>query len=634
MCGGQVDLTPDALGAISLRELDKRIQGPADLVSVYLIWLQEHLNAWDLSDSAAFRPQIESWYASLRFRGYEDQRIHDAFTAWVSNQIQTHPVCARRLLVAQEELLQVLGGNQTIQPKDFGTDHGTAGVITVKEDKVIDVSSGDDDSDVEFLGWKPPDNLRSSFKSAKHPSAPLTGANKETQLMQGPEIREPNDRLKRGKTAKVVSIRVPSGKPHKNYVCDRCGEKGHYKEQCPTNLDPSFDPRPTGGYQCYCCGAKEKHLTTLCPHNENPDSVTQQRIRAGVTNMEPSSPLVEADHCRPLAIRHRKGEKTPSKSADSTSSRGIHRAVGRLEDVDDHRMDPARRARLERDDPKGSSPLSDDRKKGQKRSHYSPPREKRGRRSSKRIRHWREESRSGSPSSRSEREGSTELLPQRGRRNSSDGRLSYWDDGYNDVKMSDMGSATDSRHSRPAVYQPSDNLKAEIQRLYPDSDPAWVSEMAGFDVDKFLDGLAGYEFAAITLSSKDEEYARMDIDASSDGDNRQSLPPRVRLPPGRGALTETVSGRKEYFHNHRMQTYVDDIPRADDAEDGSHYVLQKDGQESISLANHGTIVVKLPQGTVEALSLDRFRAELKVDPRASSPGLHDKVGQEVLNASS
>lgn len=236
MSGDPADLTADALRAIGLQELDKRIQGHADLVSIYLIWLQEHLNVWDLSDSAAFRPQIESWHASLRFHGYEDQRIRDAFTAWVSNQIQNDPLCARRLLVAQEELLHVLGSNQTIQPRDFGTDHGTGGVITVREDKVIDVSSGDDDSDVEFIGWKPPEHLRIASKSDKHPVAPLTGANKDTPRMHGTETREPNDRFKRMKTAHVAPVRVPSGIPHNNYVCDRCGEKGetvNSQRQCP-----------------------------------------------------------------------------------------------------------------------------------------------------------------------------------------------------------------------------------------------------------------------------------------------------------------------------------------------------------------------------------------------------------------
>lgn len=405
---------------------------------------------------------------------------------------------------------------------------------------------------------------------------------------------------------------------------------GHYKEQCPTNLDPSFDPRPTGGYQCYCCGAKEKHLTTLCPYNENPDSVTQQRIRAGVPVMETSSPLGETDHYRPLAIRPRKAKKTPSKSTDSAFSHGHRRAIGPIEDCDDDRMDPARRARLERDcHDEGSSPLSNDRIKGHKRSHYSPTRERRGRRSSKRVRRWREESRSGSRSSRNEREASTELLPRRGRRNSSDGRLSYWDDGYNDVKMSDMGSSAESGQSGPAVYQPSKSLKAEIQRLYPEAGPGWVSEMASFDVDEFLDELGGDELAAITFSSEAEEDAQMELNDFSDGDSHQALPPRVRLPPAPGGLTETGSDRKEYSHNHRMQTSVDGRPSAE----GSHYVLQKDDKDRTSYANNGKIVVKLPHGSGERSDLDGFRAKLKVNHRAS-PGLDDEMGLGVVNASS
>lgn len=405
---------------------------------------------------------------------------------------------------------------------------------------------------------------------------------------------------------------------------------GHYKEQCPTNLDPSFDPRPTGGYQCYCCGAKEKHLTTLCPHNENPDSVTQQRIRAGVPVMKSSSPLGEAGHYRPLANRPRNAKKTSSKSTDSASSHGIRRAISLFEDRDDHRMDPARRARLERDDHEGSSPLSNEQMKSRKRSHYSPPRERRGRRSSKRIRRWREESRSGSQSSRSEREASTELLPRRGRRNSSHGRLSYWDDGYNDFRISDMGSSTETRQSGPAVYQPSENLKAEIQRLYPDTGPDWVSEMAGFDVDEFLDELGSHGLAARALSSEGEEDARMEMNVRCDGDVRQVLPPRVRLPP---ALTKRVSDRNEYSHNHRMKTSVNDRPRADDAEEGSHYVLQEDDKDSICHASNGKIVVKLPHGSGETLNLDGFRAQLKVNHRAS-PCLDDDMGLEVVNASS
>lgn len=219
-------LGPDVLRGITLQELDKRAQSHGDLLSIYLGWLQEHLNDWDLSDSAVFRPQIESWSASLRFHGYDDQQIRVAFAAWMASQIEDDASCARRFLVAQEELFSILDGDQTMQPTDLGMDERTAGVITVKECKVIDVSSGDGDSDVEFLGWKRPENMRRTSKPGKHVSPPLTGANKETQRMQATENRKPNDRLKGSKTRKVAPSRIPSGTPPKRYVCDRCGEKG------------------------------------------------------------------------------------------------------------------------------------------------------------------------------------------------------------------------------------------------------------------------------------------------------------------------------------------------------------------------------------------------------------------------
>lgn len=37
---------------------------------------------------------------------------------------------------------------------------------------------------------------------------------------------------------------APSHPPPAGYVCYRCGEKGHWIQQCPTNNDPSFDGRP------------------------------------------------------------------------------------------------------------------------------------------------------------------------------------------------------------------------------------------------------------------------------------------------------------------------------------------------------------------------------------------------------
>lgn len=628
MAQGSNGLGTDVLRCISLQELDKRAQGHEDLVSIYLVWLQEHLNDWDLSDSAAFRPQVESWYVSLRFHGYDVQRIRGAFTAWMSNQIEEDATCARRFLVVQEELLSILDDNQTTQPRDLGMDQGIAGVITVKEDKIIDVSSGDGDSDVEFLGWKRPESMR---KSARKTFPPLTGANKETQRMQGTECLEPNDRLKSSKARKVAPSRIPNGKPPKGYVCGRCGEKGkikssqrgfhfyinqtdwpgHFKEQCPTNLDPSLDPKPTGGYQCYCCGAKEDHLTTLCPRNENPNSLTQQRIKAGVTLSSSSSPPRGADHYRPPYNQSRKAKKTPSESMDSAPTSGNRRALGHFEggDDDDHRMDPARRAMLEANDHRHSSPQPDDRMKGVERSHYSPPRQKRGRRSSieeshrtKRARRWRKKNRSDSQSSQSEREGSAELLPRVSHRNSDDGRLSYWDDGYNDLKISSTFSSEEHKRSVPSMFQPSRRLEAEIQRLYPDAGADWIVDMANFDVDAFFRGLEDYipHAGAIQI----EEDTGMEMDIFDDEDEGQALA-TVRLPPAQDNFAGTRSDAKRLVYEYET--------RKNDNEDRSWYNPPEGDEVTTPHVHNSEIVVKLPQGTSATLSMDTFSAQLKVN---------------------
>lgn len=346
--------------------------------------------------------------------------------------------------------------------------------------------------------------------------------------------------------------------------------------------------------------------------------------------MEPSSPSVEADHYSLPCIQSRKAKKTPARVTDSASTHEIHRVTGQFEEADGHRMDPARRARMERDDHGRSSPRSDDRSKGLKRSHYSPPREGRGRRSSKRVRRWREKSRSGSPSSHGEREGSTELLPRVSHRNNGDGRLSYWDDGYDDIKMSDMGSSEEARRLRRAMYQPSNSLEAEIQRKYPDADPIWVSEMASFDLDEFFGGLGDHKLPAITLSV--EEDARIEMDISSDRDDGQALP-TVKLPPVREAFRDTISDTKESFHNHQSQSLVDDRPRTNNNEEGSRYDLEKGGKDKILRETYGEIVVKLPKGGGPALDLDRFSAQLRVDSRASST-LNSEMDPKATNANS
>lgn len=291
---------------------------------------------------------------------------------------------------------------------------------------------------------------------------------------------------------------------------------------------------------------------------------------------------------------------------NSAAISGKRGGLGNFDDDDDHRMDPARRARLERSDRVRSSPLSDDRMTGLERSHYSPSREKHGGTSSieeprrtKRARRWRNRRRSGSQSSQSEREESAELLPRVGHHSSGDGRLSYWDDGYNDVKMSSTISSEETRRSGPAVHQLSDSLAAEMQRLYPDADADWVCDMASFDVDDFFRELEDYRPPAGTFQIEEDTRTELSL---FDDEECQAVP-RVRLPRAEETFLGTTSDRNALLYKHQS--------RANDAEDRS------DGQEgdndSTSHVRNSKIVVKLPQGTRAALSMDNFSSQLKVN---------------------
>lgn len=296
-----------------------------------------------------------------------------------------------------------------------------------------------------------------------------------------------------------------------------------------------------------------------------------------------------------------------------------------FDDDDDHRMDPARRALLERG---RSSPRSDDRMEGLERSHYSPPREKRGRRSSmedlereyqiKRVRHWRERSRSGSRSIRSERGGSAELLPRVDHHE--DGRLSYWDDSYDDVKMSSTVSLGRSRGPIATPRWPSDSLEGKIQHLFPEADAAWVHDMAAFHLDEFFHDLGDCLIPADTFQSQGD--ARVEMSIFDEEDEGQAMP-TVRLPPAQ----ENVPNKRKFVDEDQHRSPLDDTSCMNDIVEQYSY---REGDNDNTFHNDNReIVVKLPKGSHTTLNMDNFSAQLKVN---SPPP--DDLNPELKNGKS
>ncbi|ROW09476.1 hypothetical protein VMCG_02428 [Cytospora schulzeri] len=445
----------DRFRGVTMEELDKHVQAHGqDVLNNYLGWLQEQLNDWDLSDTAVFRTQIGSWCACLRLRGFDNQTIFDAFCIWKQTEIDNNASSVRRFLVAEEVLLEALSLTGAIEQSSEEVEYGLGGVITVQDSQVIDVSSGAEDSDVEFLGWKNPNNTKTGLPRS-------TGANKDNQMMLRSVYDDRNAGSKLSKTRKKSTNQQRKGSLPRGYVCKRCNEKGHAIEVCPTNLDPSYDrPPPNPAYECHCCGAHREHLTTLCPHNRNPDSLTQQRIRAGIITREPTTSTASNSY-RPVSSNSRKREREPnaSKSGIKTGSNRASR----------HSPPPAKRNRT-RDERKHESL----RERARRRSHksYKP--------------------RGQSPATDSEYGLATELLPQVVHHSSEKaGRLSPWDEECGDSNVTQPASSL-SELPVTSEFWRLENPDTSIQFLFPDADPLWVSDMTSFDVDMFFDELNVY----------------------------------------------------------------------------------------------------------------------------------------------
>lgn len=275
-------------------------------------------------------------------------------------------------------------------------------------------------------------------------------------------------------------------------------------------MDPTYDQTPESGYKCFCCGARRRHLTTLCPENEDPLSLNQQRIRAGInTSRQVRETSIGSDQYHLSYSKSRKREWETFTDLGATYIHDDRRALMRFDE--DHHMNPDRRTLLARSDDYRPSSQSDVKLGSNRGSHYSPPPAKRTKRtkSQRMLEHGRERgqrwlsamprgSRDRSPSSGSQDKDLTELLPQAAaHRSETNGRLSYWDNDYSDVKMAEH---TSSRRNWPAAselwrsdgIESPDSTETVVRLSCPNADAQWISDMASFDVEIFFDELNAF----------------------------------------------------------------------------------------------------------------------------------------------
>ncbi|KAH8656025.1 hypothetical protein BGZ60DRAFT_546209 [Tricladium varicosporioides] len=236
------------------RNLNTKVSGRAAF-TVYLRWLEVH-RVTPSKISAQWENTILHWVQSLRARGYLELDIINMVRHYqIDNNPQDIP---NRRVPKREDIVKAYANYGNIiqnKSKDRKEDEN------VKPTSIRDM--GDD------IYWRRETKMDDIFQSSS--SKNDFYASSSTRASMKKKI-DPDEFLK-----------PPPG----NYICNRCGLRGHHLQACPTNMDPAFDKPPDNNYVCSVCEKRGKHYKSLCPLNEDPYCIMQRRKIAGIVT--PSS---------------------------------------------------------------------------------------------------------------------------------------------------------------------------------------------------------------------------------------------------------------------------------------------------------------------------------------------------------
>lgn len=276
-------------------------------------------------------------------------------------------------------------------------------------------------------------------------------------------------------------------------------------QDCPTNLDPAFDKIPVGGYKCMICGKTKAHLTSLCPDNTDPKSLTQLRLKFGT--LAAKNP--KKNGYRPVYGKTESSVKSPRGLVVEIPDNGFmnedrRRAMLEVnQDCDDQLVEQdtfeSRYLQAKRTYSRRQSQQNDQ----FPLRHVSPP--------SKRFRHddLKQDLVRDRPKSTRNDDTCTEpseLLASLGNHRAESGRLSYWDS-EDQLLLSPnqstfpkyRGSASSpsptpvKRQALARAFCAGDERLEEIKSLFPHADSTWVKDMAEFDLDEFFKELDDFE---------------------------------------------------------------------------------------------------------------------------------------------
>ncbi|KAJ4389844.1 hypothetical protein N0V93_007316 [Gnomoniopsis smithogilvyi] len=291
-------------------------------------------------------------------------------------------------------------------------------------------------------------------------------------------------------------------KPHNEYRCYRCEVPGHFVQDCPTNLDPSFDKIPVGSYRCMICGKIKAHLTSLCPDNTDPRSLTQLRLKFSATT---SSQLQAQNDYRPgYGKKDQRQRGSMFDGLDNEMNEDRHHGIVELGIDDDDQLVNQDRFEFRYLRSKRAYSRQQSPQQYQNIDLYTLPPPKRVRHDDRKQDNSLEHGRGRHHQSRGENDAfsvdPSEPLTLLNRSRAHHGRLSFWDSeyqlpetpnpkislSYRDAAFSSNPVPNKSQTLTQSLW-PEDNRVEEIKNLFPSADKDWVENMAGFDVDKFFE---------------------------------------------------------------------------------------------------------------------------------------------------
>ncbi|KAL2267773.1 hypothetical protein VTJ83DRAFT_5050 [Remersonia thermophila] len=226
--------------------------------------LHERLMAMDVSQETAFAAEIAAWYWVAKAQSHDDHLLLDTFRCWRRKQAVADPASSRRLMIAEAALQKLIDAVSGRRKPDSDP------VPAEDNDASSQTSAGEPmDIGIENVEASGSGGMGLTSDTAQESRLPAdrtfpTGSNMEPV---GP-VKTFSKSM-----ARAAALAMTPKK------CGRCGQAGHGVYDCPTNINPKFDLKPSKGYKCPCCRKTGDHFVRFCPRNPDPKSIGYLRRR-------------------------------------------------------------------------------------------------------------------------------------------------------------------------------------------------------------------------------------------------------------------------------------------------------------------------------------------------------------------